>query len=470
MSPIPLSRALMCLLLCLLQSTLLAQTLLDRSFGDAGLRALNALGGFVEAMGSCPHADGSISVVGYRAVNGTLVIARLTAAGELDTRFSEDGVSEVSIFMPMAAERSATSCSGVGNSTPEDDRVLVAASSPGSTYDTVVAALLDLNTGLLDTGFYSGGIAIWDIGGLIVPPVNGVRAYPQTHVRGVFSGPSGGWLLVGQLAGHSSGIPRGMIARVNAIGSLDAYAAPNPSGFDPLELNAARVGNDGHLRVLGSGVTTTGVSWGLLSLDPLTLAPTLLQTGSGDFFDFRIFKGRAIGGGLMVAAALKNDGSAFGSSPKMLIVRDSAVTELALPAVPSLEGVAAGPSGLSGSAAATGAVNNRAVFGMGLQTPNNALAGYYVSVVKLGNGAGVPDQVDVSFGQQGAASFRYRPTTSVCAPEQAPPQRFANLSSWGETTLMVGSTVPDCGPAFESSILAVRLNTDGEHLHHNGFE
>jgi hypothetical protein len=463
-------RAFTGVLVCALHAGAFAQTLLDRSFGDAGLRALDSLGGYVEAMGSCPHADGSISIVGYRTANAHLVIARLTADGRPDTRFSGDGVHEFPAFQAMAVQHSASSCAGVGNATPEDDRMMVVATSSGATYDQVEAVLIDLNTGGYDASFYLGGPAIYDIGGLISPPVGGVRAYPRTYVRGVFAGPDGGWLIVGQIAGHSSGIPRGVIARVNSAGAIDALGAPIAAGFDPIELNVARVGTDGNIRALGSGSTATGVTWGLLSLDPATLAPTLINTGTADFFDFRIFKGRQIGGGLMVAAALKNDNSAFGSSPKMLVVRGDAVAELALPAAPMLDGVAAGASGQSGSAAATGAVNNRAVFGMGLQSLSSAGAGYYVAVVKLGDGAGIPDQVDTSYAQNGAGSFRYRPGNSVCAPDQAPPQRFSNLSSWGTATLLVGSVSPDCVQTLDGSMIAARLNTDGEHLHRSGYE
>ncbi|MBK9655055.1 MAG: hypothetical protein IPO66_06105 [Rhodanobacteraceae bacterium] len=52
----------------------------------------------------------------------------------------------------------------------------------------------------------------------------------------------------------------------------------------------------------------------------------------------------------------------------------------------------------------------------------------------------------------------------------APPQRFANLASWGDTTLLVGSVAPDCIATIDGSVFTARLLTDGERLHRDGFE
>lgn len=447
-----------------------AGPLLDPSFGNAGQRALNSLGGYVEGLGSCPHANGSVSVVGYRASTASLVMVRLKVNGDLDTSFSGDGVQELTAFASLASDRSATACGGVGNAAPEDDRMMVMATSP-ATSDKIVAILIDLQTGGYDSNFYLGGPAQYDVSGLLFPPQNQVWPYPRTKVRGVFPGPGNGWLIVGQLDGHSSGVPAGFIVRVNAAGAVDAFAHPIIGGFNSRDLNAARVGADGDIRVLGSGSVNAGITWGLVRLDPVNLQPVALSSsGVPDIFEYRIHKGRQIGGGLMVAAGLKNDNSAFGASPRMLIVRGDSVVDLALPAPPSLDGFAVGPSGLDGSAAATGAVNNRAVFAMGLNSLGSAGVGYYASVVQLGDGAGVADVVDSRFGSNGAGSFRYRPTPTACAPGAAPPQRFSNIASWGDATMLVGSTAPDCVASLDGSVLTARLLTDGDRLHRDGFE
>ncbi len=289
--------------------------------------------------------------------------------------------------------------------------------------------------------------------------------------RRVFPGPSPGWLVAGQLVGHASGVPLGFIARVTAGGSVDALAQPNVGGFTSRNLSTARVGADGDIRVLGDGNFAGGYTWALLRLDPVTLQPLALSDhGVADIFTIALHKGRQIGGGLMVAAALQYDQSGFGSSPRLLVVRGDEVNEVALPAVPMVDGVALGPSGLPGSAAATGAVGNRAVFAMGLQSLDQAQTGYYVSVVQLGDGASTPDVVDTRFGRDGAGSFRYRPAPTSCGPTAAPPQRFANLSSWGERTLLVGTAAPDCAPTTDAAILSARLLTDGDTLQRNGFE
>lgn len=448
-----------------------AGPLLDPSWGIGGVHTLPALGGRVDGIGSCPHADGSVSVIGFRTTTASLVIARLTADGQLDTRFSSDGIAELPVLQAFDVGRSAVSCAGVGNSAPEDDRAMVVGTSPGSTHDLAIAALLDLHTGGFDSGFYLGGPGTYDLGGLLFPPQNQVRLYPRLRVQGVFPGPSAGWLIVGRLEGHASGVPTGFIARVNPAGSVDALAQPNVGGFTSRNLSTARVGADGDIRALADGNFAGGYTWALLRLDPATLQPVALSDhGVADIFTIELFKGRQIGGGLMVAAALQYDQSAFGSSPRLLVVRADEVNEVALPAAPPVDGVALGPSGLPGSAAATGAVGNRAVFAMGLNSLDQGSAGYYVSVVQLGDGAGTPDAVDTRFGRDGAGSFRYRPAATSCGPAATPPQRFANLASWGERTLLVGTVAPDCAPTVDGAILSARLLTDGNTLHRNGFE
>lgn len=448
-----------------------AGPLLDPTWGTGGVHTLTALGGYVEGIGSCPHADGSVSVIGFRATSASLVIVRLTAGGQLDARFSSDGISELPVLQAVDAGRSAVSCAGVSNSVPEDDRAMVVATSPGSGHDLAIAALLDLHTGGFDSGFYLGGPGTYDLSGLLFPPQNMVWPYPRLRIQGVFPGSPGSWLMVGRLEGHASGVPLGFIARVTPAGAVDALAQPNVGGFTSRNLSTARVGADGFIRALADGNFAGGYTWGLLRLDGATLQPVALSDhGVADIFTIELFKGRQIGGGLMVAAALQYDQSAFGSSPRLLVVRGDEVNAITLPAVPPVDGVALGPSGQPGSAAATGALGNRAVFAMGLNSLDQSSAGYYVSVVQLGDGAGTPDSVDPRFGRDGAGSFRYRPAPTSCTGTATPPQRFGNLTSWGERTLLVGSTAPGCAPTIDGAILSARLLTDGDTLHRSGFE
>lgn len=448
-----------------------AGPLLDPTWGAGGVHTLAALGGYVEGIGSCPHADGSISLIGYRTTNASLVIVRLTAGGQLDTGFSGDGVAELPIGQAFDVSRSAVSCTGIGNSVPEDDRAMVVGVGSGAAYDLTAAALLDLHTGGFDSQFYLGGPGQYDMSSVLFPPQNQVRPYPLTRIQGVFPGPAGGWLIVGQFDGHSSGVPAGFIARLTAAGAVDAIVQPIIAGFTSRNLSTARVGADGDIRVLGDGTYAGGYTWGLVRLNPASLQPIALSDhGVADIFPLAFYKGRQIGGGLMVAAALQFDYSPFGASPWLMVVRGDEVNEIALPAVPMDGGVPLGPSGLPGSAAATGAVGNRAVFAMGLRSLDQGFAGYYVSVVQLGDGAGTPDVVDTRFGRDGAGSFRHRVSPTSCAATMTPSQRFANLSSWGERTLLVGSVAPDCTPTADGSILSARLLTDGERLHRDGFE
>jgi hypothetical protein len=119
------------------------------------------------------------------------------------------------------------------------------------------------------------------------------------------------------------------------------------------------------------------------------------------------------------------------------------VTDVALPQPGSLGGET---TGSSGQLSATVASNGRVIFGMGLFSASAPAAGYYVAMVKLGDGDGVPDQVDTDFGHLGSDVFRYAPPVaqSLCPGNTAPPQHFANLSSWGNATVLVGTAAPRC--------------------------
>lgn len=443
---------------------------LDPAFDGDGLRVLDgALNDFIP-LGSCPLANGSVAVVAFRAVGAQLAVIRLRADGALDTAFSGDGVNVLPAGAGLAPQWSSTACAGVGNGDPFDDRMMVAATAPG-TYDLMVLALVDLNSGGFDANFYLGGPGYYDLGGMAFPPSNGARLYPRVHTRGVFPGANGEWLVVGQLDGNTqTGVPTGVVARINAGGAIDAVASPNLTGFASDDLVAARVGGDGDIRVFGNFRMSGGTGWGVMRVHGSTLAPVGMgATATPDGFWSRVYKGRQIGGGAMVVGGLVGDNSAFGSAARLYVIRGDAVRTVFLPAAPALGGsVAVGATGDDNSVAATGASGNRAVFAMGLRSSGQSQVGYYVASVQLGDGAGVPDSVETAFGVAGVASFTY-PGTPGCSAGQFPAQYLSNIASWGLATTLVGATAPTCGQA-PSQPLVARLDTDTARIFNNGFD
>lgn len=460
--------ALLALAACIASPGTRAADVLDLRFDGDGFRVLPAtLNGYVP-LGSCPHANGSVSVVAVHPTSVQLAVIRLTATGALDGGFSGDGIHTFpalrSVINPAF---SSTACAGMGNADPADDRMMVAASATGS-YDFAYLALVDLNVGGFDSAFFLGGPNSVDLSGLAYPPVGGVHPYPNTRVRGVFGGANGEWLLVAQIDGHSSGVPRGLVARIGAAGGLQAIASPSLSGYDSLDLVSARVGGDGDIRVLGDFAMAGGSGWGLMRVNGSTLAAVSMSASdSAGGAWWRTFKARHLGGGVSVAGALIGDASPFGLAPRLLVVRGDNVRVVNLPAVPALDGVtAAGALGLEGSVAATGAAGNRAVFAMGLRTVDNSNAGFYAALVQLGDGGALPDSPDPHFGSNGAASFLLH-EAAACAPGQAPAQQFMNIASWGAATTLVGTAASSCGQAPTSALVA-RIDTDL--LLRDGFE
>jgi hypothetical protein len=444
---------------------------LDPEFGIDGLEVLTqTLTGFVP-LGSCPHANGSVSIVAHRSDMGLLATVRLRAQGGLDTRFSDDGVHQ--IFMGSSALQpaySAASCTGVGNIDPEDDRMLIAVTAPG-TSDRTWVALIDLETGSWNPDFYLGGPAVLDLSGLTFPPTGEVWPYPRTRIRGAFPSGDGGWIVTGQFAVDEDVTPPvGFVAKLGAIGSVDAITHPNMQGFVSEDLVGARLGADGDFRIFGSFRRQEGRSWGLMRLD----GTSLTVEGMSDYGEasngwFRVFRARNIGGGVMLGAGLIADDSAIGTAPQLFIVRGDSVDVMELPAAPDLDGgVAVGGSAAEGSVAATGATGNRAVFSMGLRSADNPGAGYYTAVVQLGDGADVADTMDTRFGTGGVASFAFH-NDSGCAPGQVPEQTMSGISSWGIGTTLVGMAAPACGVSRDS-ILVARIRTDPETIFTNRFE
>jgi hypothetical protein len=463
--------ALRCLLLaCALLSPAAdaVSPVLDARFGADGLRLLPEAGGALRGLGSCPHADGSITLLGHRASSTGIVSVRLRPDGSLERGYSGDGMAETPIYIALDPARAGLACAGTGNADPGDDRAMIVAASPG-TNDTAVLVMLDLHSGGFDADFGLGGPMVHDYAGLLFPQAGEGPHYPRLDVQGVQAGIGGEWLVAGRLDGSALGETRGFIARITPLGAIAALAPPVAPGYRTLGLNVSRVGLDGSIRALGtlrdagSGTDT----WGLLRLDPQTLAfQSLPDVGvaSGNYFE--VLGGRRIGSGLLVAAALQGDGSAFGTGPRLLVVREDTVSETVLPQPPLLEGEVVGV--MDGSAA--GASGNRVVFAGGLLSGTRVGVGYYVSMLQLGDGNGVPDTVFTQYGSGGAGAFRFRGAAPGCAVGQ-PYQVFANISSWGDATLLVGESLPVCNDQnAPGEMLAARLATAATGVFAHGFE
>ncbi len=455
-----------------------AGPVLDPAFANAGINVQTTLGAGINVVGACPHANGSTSIVGYRGMPAEWVIARVKTDGSLDTAFSGDGVAVVATQLAIRDVGTAIACAGAGNSDPLDDRMMVAATAVSmlTPNDLMAVVRLNLDQGSLDTAFNFDGVLTWDINVVLFPgnPETGEALYRGLVVRGIFPDAVGGWLVMGSLRQGDTIDPVGAIVRISGDGFLQALNAPDDEAFDVLEIHAARVGSDGDIRVMASGRREGGKTWGVLNLHPASLGlHGLVAVGTASADGYRLFKGRHIGGGAFIVPAVQSSATPFGSTPRLLIVRDNQVTDLALPLPAALNGETVGASGLDGAAGATSATGSRAIFAMGLTSANMDGVGYYSAMVRLGNGAGVADTIDTDFSDNGSAVFRYRPTPNNCPGGTAPHQRFANISSWGNMSLLVGNAAPECDENDNGTsnwVLAARINSDTDRLFGSGFE
>jgi hypothetical protein len=250
---------------------------------------------------------------------------------------------------------------------------------------------------------------------------------------------------------------------------------PTQGGANVLDIHAARELLPGQLHAVARIETQNGLNWALLRLAPSTLALSdILAEGGPAGAGYAFFKGRFISGGFVVPA-LAPTTAPFGGSPHLLIVRASGVRDLALPNVAPLQGETAGAGA---PMSATIANNGRVIVGMGVVTMQTGAAGYYAAMVDLGDGAGVADAIDTNFGLDGSAVFRFAPPTaqSQCPGNSAPAQHFANLSSWGNATFLVGNAAPKCYDeannefGWSTWLLGARIDNDGGVLFRDSFE
>lgn len=462
-------------------SQAIASPVLDGAFANAGIDVLSMFGDNTEVVGACPHANGSASIVGYRTAPAQWVIARIKPNGSPDTAFSGDGLAVVASQHAIRDSGSAIACVGAGNGDPLDDRMMIAATSVPmlSPNDLMTVVRLNLDQGSLDTAFGYNGVMATDINYTLFPgnPETGEALYRGLVVRGIFPDAAGGWLVMGSLRQGDSIDPVGFIARLGGDGYLQALNAPGDSEFNVLEIQAARAGADGHVRTIVRMRRPSGIAWALMKLQTSSLVlHTVPEIGPASNDGYRLFKGRHIGGGAFIVPAVQSSVLPFASTPRLLIVRGDQVTDLALPQPAPLAGESVGASASDAAAGATSASNNHAIFAMGLTSANMDGVGYYSAVVRLGDGAGMADTIDSDYGTNGSAVFRYTKNPNDCPGSTAPPQRFANISSWGNMSLLVGNAAPECydegNGEFGTSqwLLAARITSSTQRLFGDGFE
>ncbi len=437
---------------------------LDQRFGEQGMRGLFQLGAMVQALGSCPHDDGSITVLSHRQETGHLVLARITVDGSLDDTFSDDGVADLAFFWAIDPQRSVLACAGVGNGTAEDDRIMLAALAQGDE-DTAVLALIDPHAARFDAEFGLGGPMQHAYSSLLFPATGDI-AYPRLAIRGVFPGNNGDWIISGHV-GDAGATRFAFVARVAVHGGITALVHPSAEGLSMRDVTTTRIGSDGRIRALGTAVVGGQPTWALLRLDAESLQTmSVSAVGEPDGFNYQVEPGRRLPGGLMTAAVIAGDDSPFATAPRLLIVREDTVNELELPQPAALNGETVGVV----SATATGAVGGRVVFVASLRRGDHVGVGFHAVVVRLGDGISVPDVVDTAFAEGGSAVFRFRPATSSCPAEEGPPQGASRISAWGEASLLVGDIAPDCGAQTSSGLVMARIDSASVQLFRGDFE
>jgi uncharacterized delta-60 repeat protein len=128
---------------------------LDSSFGSGGIASL---GSHVRLLGEAFQSDGKLVVVGQRAVSSgaTLIVARLSTAGGLDSSFGGGVVSGP----PVGTSPFGTGSIGRGVAVQGDGKIVVVGKATDSSGKGTLGLLVERYnaSGSLDTGFGSGGV------------------------------------------------------------------------------------------------------------------------------------------------------------------------------------------------------------------------------------------------------------------------------------------------------------------------
>jgi uncharacterized delta-60 repeat protein len=211
---------------------------LDSSFGSGGIASL---GSHVRLLGEAFQSDGKLVVVGQRAVSSgaTLIVARLTTAGALDSSFGGGVVTG-----PPVVSSFGTGSIGRGVAIQSDGKVVVVGSatdSSGTFPQGMLVERFDAN-GSLDTGFGSGGVARVLNGQFGDGYAVAIQRNGQIVAVGTANAATGGTFVA--------------VVRLNSNGSLDTSFGSGGTdvinlGYDSLAL-AVALQSDGKIVIAGS--------------------------------------------------------------------------------------------------------------------------------------------------------------------------------------------------------------------------
>jgi len=124
--------------------------LLDTSFGDSGIKLINAGGTMRSRSEFIIDPQGKIIVVGDNEDDDDFVIARLNADGSFDTKFGNNGIAIIDI--PTKRAEGGIALTRLG-------KIIVLGTSKSNSNDSMVAFQLN-NDGSLDTAFGTNGSTI----------------------------------------------------------------------------------------------------------------------------------------------------------------------------------------------------------------------------------------------------------------------------------------------------------------------
>jgi uncharacterized delta-60 repeat protein len=211
---------------------------LDSSFGSGGIAGL---GSNVRLLGEAGQSDGKLVVVGQRGVGSgaTLIVARLTTAGGLDSSFGGGVVTG-----PPVVSSFGTGSIGRGVAIQPDGKIVVvgkATDSSGTGTLGMVVERFNAN-GSLDTGFGSGGVARVLTGQFGDGYAVAIQRNGQIVAVGTANAATGGTFVA--------------VVRLNSNGSLDPSFGSGGTdvinlGTDSLAL-AVALQSDGKIVIAGS--------------------------------------------------------------------------------------------------------------------------------------------------------------------------------------------------------------------------
>ena len=143
----------------------MASAALDSSYGNAGMVRVTTAGN-TRFMAVAVAPDGSAYGAGFITTNGdqAMAVAKITAAGALDTSFGSDGIASVNVSPGKTAELARSIVL-------QGDKIVISGptekdvNAPGdAARDTDVAAVRFDMMGKLDPSFGDGGVARFDLG------------------------------------------------------------------------------------------------------------------------------------------------------------------------------------------------------------------------------------------------------------------------------------------------------------------